>query len=122
MTGQERHRRSGQEKIGPEIGHDAHAHAEDGAVVLHRRFDIDRVAAAVEGEHVFLPLCHPFDRASQDCREIRDGNVFREHAAFLAKATPDICRQDTHATLGPVQELGHIPSDAMRCLGRVPHR
>ena len=51
----------------------------------------------------------------------RYGHVFREHAAFLAKAPSHIRCNDAHPTLWPVQELGHIPSDAMRRLGRVPH-
>src|SRR5262249_48318335 len=122
MTSEKGYRWRGQEKICTQVSHNAHAHAEDSAVVLHSSFDIDRVAAGMEGEHVFLPLRHPFHRALQYRGKVRYGNVFREHAAFLAKATPDVRCQHTHPTLWTVQELGHIVFDVMWCLGRVPYR
>ena len=91
------------------------------AVALHGGLDMDGVAARVKGEQVFLPLRHPFDGTSQSRGEIRNGNVFRKHTALLTKATPNVRRQHPHPALRTVQELGHIVSDVMRGLGRVPH-
>ena len=76
--------------------------------------------SAVESQHVFLAVCHPLDGLSEGHGEVGDGDIFGEDTTLLAKATPDIRRDDAHLALWPVEELGQLPPHPVRSLGGGP--
>ena len=96
MAGQIGNQRGGHQAIGPQIGDDTHAQAQDGAIALHGCFDIGRMAAAVEGEHVFLAVRHPLHRLAQDQGEIWYDHIFGEHTTLFAEAPSHVGCDNAH--------------------------
>src|SRR5262245_65650458 len=88
--------RAGVQKVRPDVGDDAEAHTEDGAIAAGGGFHLRAIAASMVSEHIFPALLDPLDRLCQPHGEIAQGNILRPNFYLLAKATPDIRSDDAH--------------------------
>ena len=83
-------------KVGPGIPHYAETDAQNGPIVLNGCFHVDGMASAVEPQHVFLAVGHPFDGPAQGDRQVGYCQVLGEYAAFFAEATSHVGSYDPH--------------------------
>ena len=121
MAGEEGHRGRGHEEIRPQVCHNLHPEAQQGAIPLHRCLHVHRMSSAVEGEQVFPALLHPLHRTAQADGQVRYGNLFGVQAPLFPKAAAHVGGHHTHTALRSVQHLGQVVPDRMGVLGRVPH-
>ena len=82
---------------------------QDGPVALDRRFHVYRMTSAVETQHVFLAVGHPFYGLTQRDREISNCQVFGEDSPLFSEPAAHIGRDHPHTAFGPVQKPGNLP-------------
>ena len=120
MGGQHGHGGSRHKAVGAQVGHDLDVYTQQCAVVFHRRFHVDGVPPSMKGQHVFLAVLDPLDRAAQHHGDVGNSDLFGEEAGFFAEASPNVGGHHTNAALRAVQHLNETFSDVVGMLGGVP--
>lgn len=104
--------------VGADVGQRVDAQREDLAVGIERELSMRGHIAPVRGRQEFLAAVgHPFHRALQHMRAVRDGDVFRVGAGLHAEAAADIADHHAHLLLRQADGVAHRAAHARRHLG-----
>ena len=112
----------GEDRVGAEVGRDAHAEGGDGAVVLDGGLEVGDLGAAVgRRHHVLRARLGPAERQPVEAREGGERRVFRVAAELHAEAPTDLGRDHADHVLRHSQQGGEVVPEAVgRLVGR-PH-
>ena len=94
--------------------------SQDGPVVAHGGFHVDRMAPAVEAQHILLAVGHPLDGLAQLHRQVAHRQVFRKYTALLTESSAYIGGYHPDGVLRPVQQPGDLPLHPVSALGGGP--
>ena len=107
-------------EISPAVANDLETDAQYRSVILYGGFHIHRMSAAMEPQHVLLPVRHPLDGLAQLHRQVGHRQVFRKHATLLAKPAAHVGSDHTDLCFWEIQQAGNLPLHSMGPLSRGP--